>query len=109
VLDRFVSRRCFDTSVNNTMSDEYDMFDSCLVDGEETSTKDLLKCISQNLRDHPGAQNFSRNVLLVYSAGKHENVHVGINFTSPWVSWVPWVSSSRSSLTLTLLRRLVCL
>jgi hypothetical protein len=90
------------------MSNEYDLFDSCLVEGEETSTKDLLKCISQNLRDHPGAQDFSRNVLLVYSAGKHENVHVTIYqlFQGGRVSWV---LSSRSPITLTLLRHLVCL
>ena len=55
------------------MSNEYDVLDSCLVDGDETSTRDLLVCISQNLRERSGAHDFSRNVLLVYSAGKQEN------------------------------------
>jgi hypothetical protein len=73
------------------MSNEYDVFDNCLVDGEETSTKDMLKCISERLRDHPGAQDFSRNVLLVYSAGKHKNVferQINEPFVGGKVSWL---------------------
>ncbi|CAB9512990.1 Ammonium transporter 1 member [Seminavis robusta] len=50
------------------MSVEYDLLEECLPYGDETSTTFMLNCVSANLRNHPGAQEFSRNVLLVYSA-----------------------------------------
>lgn len=44
------------------------MFDECLVDGENTSTEYLLRCVSSQFLNNSNARQFSRNVLLVYSA-----------------------------------------
>jgi len=45
-----------------------ELIEQCFAAAEETSTEDILRCVSYQLQNHSGTREFSRNVLLVYSA-----------------------------------------
>lgn len=51
------------------------LIEQCFSGGNETSTEDMLRCVSYQLQNHAGTQTFSRNVLLVYSAGTTSRVN----------------------------------
>ena len=64
-----------------------ELIDMCFaVEGQ--STEEILRCVSKGLKNHSGSKEFSRNVLLVYSAGKvddHAESETGKYDCSPMV------------------------